>query len=353
MIFYPVSVILFLIGFQSLLFSLFLIFNPGEKKLGNRLLAAFLLTLSAQTAALLIEFSSEDPETIYSFMCIFGFTYGPLLFLYSLSLIGRDFKWKNSFSFHFLPPLLFLGTALADYPLCTRIGSLLYLSLVAYTTLAILEIRKYRKIVKLTQSTDRSIDLQWLQWTLVIFCVILFSDIVDRFVVDLDFIFGISLVHLGLLFMVNWIFYKGLKHPQIFQGLTFEERSIVRNMSTDPMLEEEATQLTRSLNEFMEREKPYLNPELTLNELASSLGISPRKLSRLINTHLKQNFSGFINGYRIDLARERLAHPKDPGETVLEVMYEVGFKSKSSFNTLFKEKSGLTPTDYKKSHSPR
>ncbi|MCB0684696.1 MAG: AraC family transcriptional regulator, partial [Saprospiraceae bacterium] len=50
-------------------------------------------------------------------------------------------------------------------------------------------------------------------------------------------------------------------------------------------------------------------------------------------------------------ARERLANPADPKETILEVMYEVGFNSKSSFNTLFKQQTGLTPSEYKKKHA--
>ena len=55
----------------------------------------------------------------------------------------------------------------------------------------------------------------------------------------------------------------------------------------------------------------------------------------------------FINTYRIEKAKERLLHPKDEKETILEVMYEVGFNSKSSFNTVFKKKTGLTPSQYK------
>ena len=84
-----------------------------------------------------------------------------------------------------------------------------------------------------------------------------------------------------------------------------------------------------------------------LDTLAERMEMHPRKLSELINQGLGKNFMGLINSYRIELAKRRLQSPRDPGETVLEVMYEVGFNSKSSFNTLFKKTTGMTPTAYR------
>ena len=78
-----------------------------------------------------------------------------------------------------------------------------------------------------------------------------------------------------------------------------------------------------------------------------------RRLSYLINHHFGQHFMSFINHYRIELAKERLIHPIDPNETINEVMYFVGFNSKSSFNTIFKQSTGLTPTEFKKKYTPQ
>jgi len=57
---------------------------------------------------------------------------------------------------------------------------------------------------------------------------------------------------------------------------------------------------------------------------------------------------GFINDYRIELAKDRFKNPIDAKETILEIMYDVGFNSKSSFYTIFKQKTGHTPSEYKK-----
>ncbi len=98
----------------------------------------------------------------------------------------------------------------------------------------------------------------------------------------------------------------------------------------------------------MQSQRPYLEPELTLDELATQLSVKPKILSQVINELLQQNFFEFINHYRIEEAKRLLTNPKDKKITVLEVMYEVGFNSKSSFNTIFKKNTGLTPGGFKK-----
>ena len=98
----------------------------------------------------------------------------------------------------------------------------------------------------------------------------------------------------------------------------------------------------------MQEEKPYLNPQLNVQDLAKQLGIPSRQLSEIVNQYFGQNFAEFVNSYRLSEAEKRFQEPQDPKETILEVMYAVGFNSKSSFNTLFKERTGLTPSAYKK-----
>jgi AraC-like DNA-binding protein len=101
----------------------------------------------------------------------------------------------------------------------------------------------------------------------------------------------------------------------------------------------------------MEKNSLHANPELNLKDLSKHLELSPRRLSYLINTFLNQNFMGFVNDYRIKKAKYLLSNPKEKGETVLEVMYVVGFNSKSSFFTIFKQKTGVTPSEFKKRHT--
>ena len=101
----------------------------------------------------------------------------------------------------------------------------------------------------------------------------------------------------------------------------------------------------------MENEKPFLNTSLTVKDLSKEIKIPARELSVLINHKLGMHFFDFVNSYRIKNAMQLLTDPKSKKVTVLEILYEVGFNSKSSFNTAFKKHTGFTPTAYRKTHS--
>ena len=87
--------------------------------------------------------------------------------------------------------------------------------------------------------------------------------------------------------------------------------------------------------------------------MADDLEISREKLSYLINTGQQKNFYKLINEFRIEEVKERLQNPHFNHFTVLGIGLECGFNSKSSFNRIFKEETGLTPSEFKKQHSPK
>ena len=97
----------------------------------------------------------------------------------------------------------------------------------------------------------------------------------------------------------------------------------------------------------MQEEKPYLNASLTIYDLSKEMDIPVRVLSLIINHDLNQHFFDFVNGYRIRNAMGILQDPEKKELTILEILYEVGFNSKSSFNTAFKKYTNLTPTQFR------
>ena len=99
----------------------------------------------------------------------------------------------------------------------------------------------------------------------------------------------------------------------------------------------------------MVEKEPFLEPSLTIQELAHQVNIPVRDLSVLINHHINQHFFDFVNEYRVKKAMTILKDPTKKEVTDLEILYEVGFNSKSSFNTAFKKHTGNTPTEYRKS----
>jgi AraC-like DNA-binding protein len=159
------------------------------------------------------------------------------------------------------------------------------------------------------------------------------------------------IVQVGILILVNVIIYQGLKNPQFFQKLSETDLVISQiNQSKNKKNKiniEELTPLAIELEEYMSQCKPYLNSELDLDALAKAIEVQPKTLSQVINQILGNNFSEYINSYRIEEAKLLIHNNTDNHLTIMEVMYDVGFNSRSVFNTAFKNKTGVTPSQYK------
>ena len=98
----------------------------------------------------------------------------------------------------------------------------------------------------------------------------------------------------------------------------------------------------------MDSEKLYLNEKLTGNEMAETLGISRHQLSEVLNNELQTNFYKFVNQYRVEACKQKMADPKFGHYTLMAVALECGFNSKTTFNTVFKKETGMTPRQFKK-----
>lgn len=96
----------------------------------------------------------------------------------------------------------------------------------------------------------------------------------------------------------------------------------------------------------MTENKPYLNEDLSLRELAESLELTPHQLSRILNERLQTNFNNYINRRRVLEACDILE--REPERSVLSIAYEVGFNSKSSFYEAFTRFKNTSPGTYRR-----
>lgn len=157
---------------------------------------------------------------------------------------------------------------------------------------------------------------------------------------------------LSLSVFVILIGYFGLKQRLIFSS---EDLLRAREDTTAPsryagsrLTDSEARQYAEKLTDYMDSSKPYLNPDLSLSQLAEEIGITSHYLSQVINEKFNLNFFDLINGYRVEAFKERLTDPRYSNYSFLGIAFECGFNSKSSFNRIFKQVTGLTPSQYKK-----
>jgi AraC-like DNA-binding protein len=156
---------------------------------------------------------------------------------------------------------------------------------------------------------------------------------------------------IAVLFTACWFILKVLSHPELFSGVdsTLQlTKSFVDTPEIENITDETQSIQIEQLKKFMLEKEPFLEPSLTIQELADQVKIPVRDLSVLINHHINQHFFDFVNEYRIKKAMTILKDPAKKELTVSEIFYEVGFNSKSSFHASFKKYTNLTPTGFRK-----
>jgi len=110
-------------------------------------------------------------------------------------------------------------------------------------------------------------------------------------------------------------------------------------------------EIIEKLENHMKVNEPFMDSSLSVYDLAKQINVPSRELSIAINHNLNKHFFDYVNEYRIKKAMEIFKNTTDEKLTVLEVLYEVGFNSKSSFNTAFKKFTGTTPSEFKRNAS--
>ena len=144
--------------------------------------------------------------------------------------------------------------------------------------------------------------------------------------------------------MFCWFIFKALHNPKLFRGVDLR---LAAAKTIDPKNIDQKSGMEK-LRLYMIEKEPFINSELSLQDLSFQLKMPPRTLSSIINNQIGQHFFDFVNEYRIDKAKELLKNVSNNKLTIQQIFYDVGFNSKSSFNTAFKKQTGVTPTEFKK-----
>jgi len=360
---------------QGIFLAGFLILHKINRT-ANRFLAIFLAIAAVIITAPEIarSYHAVFPHLIGSTFTI-NFLLGPMLFFYVQSLSTGAFAWQRRRLLHFLPFLVCTFYLLpfylhgGDYKRAffrrviaeglpgdfIIIWGLACLHVIAYFYVTLRLTKQHSQKVMHTFSSIEKINLAWLRhltigsaciWTVYLGAFILhvFKIEIDPYG-KLDYIFGYAMSVLTYA-----IGYKGLKQPEIFSG---NGAALITSLNgkkyeRSGLAPERAEEYVEKLIQFMEKEKPFKNAELTLPELAARLAFSPNHLSQIINDNLGQSFFDFVNAYRVKEAQKALHDPSNRNLTILAIAYDAGFNSKSTFNTVFKKHARMTPSQFKK-----
>ena len=169
-----------------------------------------------------------------------------------------------------------------------------------------------------------------------------------REIVGFQFPFNADILFYSIIVaFVVYIGYSGIKQKGLFANQTIQEEELVKTESeykNSSLKDDDATKIHSELFDLMKEDKPYLNPKLTISELAQDLSTSTNHLSQVINQYEKVNFYDFVNKYRVEEFIENAQN--NPEFSLLANAYDSGFNSKSTFNTAFKKIKSVTPSQY-------
>jgi AraC-like DNA-binding protein len=375
------DLVLMMTALQCACFAiLLLVTNPPENK-SNYFLAAFLLAHAFIPLHELVlwgaDFKMIALDNYPRLFLWIGFGYyldAILLYFYIKSLVYHDFSLHKRDSLHLIPLglfALFLGLTFYNHTLEERVllidddiyvYSPMYLIVdflckatrIGYCVACLLLIAKYRNQLKTTHSNIERIDIRWLISLVIGFLIITVTEAA---------LACAKLLHLFIGFHPHWFEVIGLTGYYVvfvlvlalvfssiryFSGfVAVKQKDQLKKPVEEKLLN---AGFAEKIDASMREHKPYLQPDITLDMLAETLGIPSRDLSLVFNRHFDSNFYEFINRYRIEEAKTMLSDPKQKSKTITHIYLDVGFNSKSVFNTFFKKHVGQTPSEYRQEH---
>lgn len=359
---------------QAIVLSVFLLLPDNIKRTSNQLLVIILVSIAAEYAELFIYGTGTTiKHPNYAYLgTLLSVIQPPAIYLYTKSLMYRDFKIKTRHAFLLLPffiailvfsfsyyiqPIeikweIILKQDLPGMPTSLWLAVAIHSLFLFYLGFAIRSLNKFAASVKAIFSDIENKQITWLRLLLtgyvfiwVISLAYCLSFYIFKHAAETKHVLifaGIS----GFIFINTLVIYA-LKQPVIFSGLTEEESAIIEDdTTTSEIINLPSSEQIGRLESLMDTQKPYLNSNLTINKLAAQSGIPTRELSFIINQGFGKNFFDFICDYRINYAKALLEKTSEK-RAILEIMYDAGFNSKSVFNTAFKQKTGLTPSQYR------
>ena len=347
---------------NGLFFALvFFRIKRGNKK-ANRILSLLFVNFALiSTGAFL---SNAQLYQKYTFLQRLGSPWflalGPLLYLYVRHLVISDERSNSKVYLHFLPIIF---NYLYNIPFYLRsaddkisflhsgpeidvlVFRFLYIvHFAVYTYLIFKDLKIYNKTLKDGYS---SIESRQLNWILYLGLSILSTMIVHTVFIGKIFLIN-SLFNIWETLIIMFLAFIGFTHPLIFSDQEFIKQLIRIDKPVLPI--DRQKQYLKLIINYVESKKIFLDSQLNLNKFSKDLGIPVSYCSNVINSQLKKNFFDFINYYRIEEAKSRLVE-KGGNESILNIAFEVGFNSKSSFNSVFKKFVKKTPSQYRKDNT--
>lgn len=396
------------IGIAQALFVAVFMLCRQRNVLSDKIVAVWMVFLASpllfQVGRLYPDLSAFRLFSIRSF----PLTFGPFLWLYTNILIDKKRSITPGDLVHFapfavfalvqivfldqsmppqadMPPPVFPGHAMPPGghvpPLLSGVfervdGIANVLSSCCYSAIVLSLLKKHKRhTFSYFSSLPIRVTLSWLQWLTIGFVISFLLPLISTLWPISPLSQAHTLSFTGFIYVLSFF---GLQQPPVFQqsgepavsnpssseAVPLEETPPPEESQNDEtpvgkdseqkyqrsgLTQDQAQRYLQRLEAYMQHEKPYLEADLTIEALARRLHISRHYLTQVLNERLGKNFYLYVNDYRIHEAKQRLLEPDNAHLTILSIAYESGFNSKSTFNTVFKKITDMTPSQFRKS----
>ncbi|MBQ4819490.1 AraC family transcriptional regulator [Aquimarina sp. MMG016] len=299
---------------------------------------------------------------------------GPLLYFYVKSITTSNFRFRKKDGLHFIPVMVFvlykiiifiydagqpgfeetqngyLKIHLDEKYVQPLIGIVENLQMLLYLAFTFQLYYNYKRKIQHFFSNTYTLELNWIRNFLFIYSFLflysIFEGVIGSLITDLhwtqrwwyQFFSALAIIYIGI---------KGyFTDTTKLRNLNFDISTKTIKKSVEKDVDQQLLQYKEKVQQFMEAEKPFLNPDLNLTELSKMLKIPVPSLSEAINSGFEKNFNDFINNYRVLEVQKMLDQGKQKNLSLLGIAYECGFNSKATFNRVFKKLTNTSPSQY-------
>lgn len=365
-------------GLQGFLLSLLLIRKKSQQT-GYGFLIIYLLVMIAQVLFKVMSkaWLMDNMTVYYTLSSKLPLLYGPLVYLFARDMLKQQRVQQTRDALHFVPFVLialiifspgnYFYSDWVQFLFSGASGTAFQIiSLLTYHYLALTRWQQHTRQMKDYFSSTRQLRLQWLKEFIMLSAFVctaisLLLYFMYQYHPALHFLrWGFVLLSL----FIYWISYASINKPVLFSTHGDDDREqrpapilvipqmLVRKRAekyaNTGLKEEEASRILAALVQLMHDQKKFLEPEITIDELAAQVNTNRHYLSQVLNERIGQSFYDYINQYRVNEAKRMLIDPRYSRQKIASIAFDAGFNSLSAFNEVFKKVAGVTPTQFKK-----
>lgn len=381
---------LLLLTIQGLFFSILLFKRYVEKKNLTDLLLALILCITcyhqtSYTIGFMDWYDTYKSTKVNYYLINLSLGLAPLIYFYFRTITNPKQSLLKKDLLHFIPVILLVlirvliliydanqedfdmvqnGYLVINFQwkyLDPFIGLVSMLQMLIYLVLSFQLLYSYREKIKHFFSNTFKLELNWLNKFLIVYTILYIyysiQLVVNATIINLSWrqewwyylLSGLVIIYVG----IKGYFTDLSKLKEIEIASFLNENKLISNVKSNTEnnfeLSSKITFVKKSIEEQFEKNKLYLEPDLTLVSLSNKLSISREELSETINKGFNLRFNDFINKYRVEEFKQKLIKGKHNHLSLLGIAYECGFNSKATFNRAFKKFNNTSPSEYLKS----